>query len=344
MLATVPTEVPKIDLMSTALQMLQSKSLEPTSPKTQNSMEGLSDSDLKTLLQNFKDLSTDEQHGLITYLKKLEAREPERVERLRKFVKLGPNSEPEKPNTGRMSPFSNREGGTNPCVEELDKNNPPQKKISIDSEDDEEYTFEDVFRAASKNVSDKQAQDDIKKDEKLKDLNINFNDTKAIIANLMGQLGNASKNNPALSLLGLTSSAPSTVTQNTITTAQNLVQNPKVPDVAELIKNIPQNLLNMKMPVNKPIENQNMPYPVNTITPNPQASNQNYGNYNYPQRNYGYDNFEQSFQGQNPQSYNQMGDYNYDYNYQNQGMGQGPRAPFNRQGQYPPYNARQNYY
>lgn len=44
-------------------------------------MNALSDSDLQTLLQNFKDLSTDEQHRLISYLKKLEAKEPERVER-----------------------------------------------------------------------------------------------------------------------------------------------------------------------------------------------------------------------------------------------------------------------
>lgn len=59
---------------------------EPLSPSTPersnpNSMENLSDSDLQTLLQNFKDLSTEEQMNLINYLKKLELDEPERVER-----------------------------------------------------------------------------------------------------------------------------------------------------------------------------------------------------------------------------------------------------------------------
>lgn len=59
---------------------------EPLSPSTPEksstgTMENLSDSDLQTLLQNFKDLSTEEQMNLINYLKKLELSEPERVER-----------------------------------------------------------------------------------------------------------------------------------------------------------------------------------------------------------------------------------------------------------------------
>lgn len=93
----------KKEPMTSALQALQ---CDDTS-----SMDGLSDSDLQTLLQNFKDLSTTEQHGLIGYLKKLEAKEPERVERLRKFVNLGQESEKVevKKETGRrLSPFSNR--------------------------------------------------------------------------------------------------------------------------------------------------------------------------------------------------------------------------------------------
>lgn len=67
-------------------------------PDEPTGMEGLSDSDLKTLLQNFKDLSSDEQHGLIAYLKKLEFKEPKRVEKLRKFVNL----DPERDNLGNF--------------------------------------------------------------------------------------------------------------------------------------------------------------------------------------------------------------------------------------------------
>lgn len=68
-------------------------------PDEPTGMEGLSDSDLKTLLQNFKDLSSDEQHGLIAYLKKLEFKEPKRVEKLRKFVNL----DPERDNLGKIT-------------------------------------------------------------------------------------------------------------------------------------------------------------------------------------------------------------------------------------------------
>lgn len=53
-----------------------------------DAMDGLSDSDLETLLKNFNELSAEEQHSLIAYLKKLEAREPQRVERLRQYVSV----------------------------------------------------------------------------------------------------------------------------------------------------------------------------------------------------------------------------------------------------------------
>ncbi|XP_064538312.1 uncharacterized protein CG7065 [Drosophila montana] len=53
-----------------------------------NSMESLTDSDLQTLLQNFKFLSNEEQVHLIGHLRKLEKLEPPRVERLRKYVNI----------------------------------------------------------------------------------------------------------------------------------------------------------------------------------------------------------------------------------------------------------------
>lgn len=65
---------------------LDTEPLSPDTPETPeksttSNMENLSDSDLQTLLQNFKDLSTDEQMNLINYLKKMELDEPDRVER-----------------------------------------------------------------------------------------------------------------------------------------------------------------------------------------------------------------------------------------------------------------------
>lgn len=53
-----------------------------------NGMESLTDSDLQTLLQNFKFLSNEEQVHLIGHLRKLEVLEPARVERLRKYVNI----------------------------------------------------------------------------------------------------------------------------------------------------------------------------------------------------------------------------------------------------------------
>lgn len=220
----------KSEPMLNALQLLQSStSVSDTAGGLSNTgaMDSLSDSELKTLLQNFKDLSTDEQHSLITYLKKLEAKEPDRVERLRKFVKLGPPNlmnEPEKAYTssGRISPFSIRESGSNPTSDEVEKASvspvptptpviaavpkPAPEKMKIDSDEDEDYSYEDVFRAASKNVTEKQMEEKRLEDankltEKPKDSGVNLTDAKALIANLVGQL--AKKNNTGMNLLGL---------------------------------------------------------------------------------------------------------------------------------------------
>lgn len=143
--------------MTDALHALQGSS----APSEPNSMEGLSDSDLQTLLQNFKDLSTTEQHDLITYLKKLEAKEPERVERLRKFVTLGQDAEKvggmkeRRENNRESSPFSGRFNEGNPMVEEekpavavkAEEKDVKEEKVAVDS-DEEEYSFEDVFKVS----------------------------------------------------------------------------------------------------------------------------------------------------------------------------------------------------
>lgn len=188
-------------------------------------MDGLSDSDLKTLLQNFSNLSNDEQHGLIMYLKKLEAREPERVENLRKFVNVEQfesvtenkidKSDTFQQNSGRSSPFSNREGVTNPSSEITFNNSNSLSKSSDENtkfeehhlieSDDEDYSYEDVFKAASKNVKEKQLQKDMKliKDtitrdresaNTISDKDMTLVDATSLIANLMRSLQNKSDN------------------------------------------------------------------------------------------------------------------------------------------------------
>nr|CAD7454543.1 unnamed protein product [Timema tahoe] len=197
----------------------------PTAPKIApvvevevDPMAELSDSDLKTLLSNFKDLSTEEQHRLILYLKKLEATEPEKVERLRQFVNLGQptpekpvfqavvnkpvaqqfmgargleekllsmgghvttenqnqsmteNSTPQHLMSGRLSPFSLRQGGINPCQEELKKRDRspsplPMMNLNDSDDDDDDYSYEDIYAAASKKVREKELEEERKRKE-----------------------------------------------------------------------------------------------------------------------------------------------------------------------------------
>lgn len=183
-----------------------------------SSMEGLSDSDLQTLLQNFKDLCTEEQHSLISYLKKLEAREPERVERLRKFVTLEGSSEKtdkevviDKKMNRRPSPFADRFLGLNPTVEDKVKvevkveveDTKPFAAVPLDS-DDEDYSYEDVFKAVKKNIKEKE-ENERKVDVGIfKTDDFDLSNAKSLISNIMGQFkakNEASKS--ATNLLGL---------------------------------------------------------------------------------------------------------------------------------------------
>ncbi|CAH1106611.1 unnamed protein product [Psylliodes chrysocephalus] len=239
------------------------KLTEPLTPSpgknSASNMENLSDSDLQTLLQNFKDLSTEEQHNLINYLKKLEYQEPERVERLRKFVNLEPGDKPKdddnkeadedvevdgnknKANGGRESPFSNRTGAVNPDHDLVDidsdednekdekmnddkeKNiEKEQKKVHVDSED--EYSFEDVVKSVSKNVKDKEMEHSKKvlEDTMKYDKSKsegNLNTAKDLISNLMANISKTNSSSSSVDLLGLGSKS---VTSNPPTNMANV--------------------------------------------------------------------------------------------------------------------------
>ncbi|XP_034947074.1 uncharacterized protein CG7065-like isoform X1 [Chelonus insularis] len=199
-------------------------------------MEKLTDNDLKDLLQNFKELGTDEQHGLINFLKKLEASDPARVEKLRGYVNLGGSSSqraetpvkdveeiPVKPSRS-VSPFASRKGAHNPIDDDHQKWKPKldifadeeedkkrkederNKKIDL-SDDDDDYSFEDIYKAADKNVSENEkarrsnslsrswsrsrSKSPLsKKEAKVNDPTAILNETKRLIANIMGDLPN----------------------------------------------------------------------------------------------------------------------------------------------------------
>ncbi|KAL0895457.1 hypothetical protein ABMA27_011577 [Loxostege sticticalis] len=138
---------------ASALQMLQSaydendkKAEKDEKAYTPDAMDGLSDSDLETLLKNFNELSAEEQHSLIAYLKKLEAREPQRVERLRQYVSaaantaVAPPEEPSKPQ---------------------EEHKPDTKPVTIESDDDDDYTVEEVFQSATQKVKEDQIRQEM---------------------------------------------------------------------------------------------------------------------------------------------------------------------------------------
>lgn len=288
---TKPIEKVEAKPMTNALQALQGE--------TSNSMEGLSDSDLQTLLQNFKDLSPTEQHDLITYLKKLESKEPERVERLRKFVTLGPEGEKMqlKKEIRRLSPFSNRLSDGNPMVEQQkgaqyqifevpdDKVKETEKvhdKINIDSDEDD-YSFEDVFKAAKKNVKENEEEKERLKTETKKNTDVDLKDAKAIIASLMSSVS---------------------VNKTSVATASSSIIN------MDNLTNIVGSLKNLMEPTPSP-----QPAPRVTPAPVPVAQNLPYVQYPirnqptpYQNTNYGYPPVRQNIQYpfQNPATNNRM--------------------------------------
>ncbi|KAJ8734987.1 hypothetical protein PYW08_014237 [Mythimna loreyi] len=138
---------PKPSGTASALQMLQSAYDENDKKMEQSNtdaMDGLSDSDLETLLKNFNELSAEEQHSLIAYLKKLEAKEPERVERLRQYVSEAASTAPKERTPEAVEPEE-----------------PPAKTVVIESDDDDDYTVEEVFQSATQKVKENQIRQEM---------------------------------------------------------------------------------------------------------------------------------------------------------------------------------------
>jgi hypothetical protein len=103
---------------------------------------------------NFRDLSGEEQAHLIAYLKKIEKTNPKRVEKLKGYVDLG-EAEPEEPQEEELEPEPI------PVKEKTpEKELEVQKKIPMDSEDDDDYCFEDVLKDAFQKVQEDEMKDD----------------------------------------------------------------------------------------------------------------------------------------------------------------------------------------
>lgn len=120
------------------------------------SMEQLSEQDVKDLLRNFKTLSRKEQVGLITYLSELEAVDPVKVKVYRKYLEIDdPETKklasglvkrrvPSESSAGRSLSsqfFVTATSGTEPISDESD---------------DENYSIEDVYKVAAAKVEEKE--------------------------------------------------------------------------------------------------------------------------------------------------------------------------------------------
>ncbi|XP_075981615.1 uncharacterized protein CG7065-like isoform X2 [Anticarsia gemmatalis] len=140
---------------TSALQMLQSaydendKRIEKDDAP--DAMDGLSDSDLETLLKNFNELSAEEQHSLIAYLKKLEAREPARVERLRKYVSDAAHG---------PAPAPGPAPAAGPAPDPAPAPKVDSAQLVLESDDDD-YTVEEVFKSATQKVKEDQIRQEM---------------------------------------------------------------------------------------------------------------------------------------------------------------------------------------
>lgn len=187
---------------------------EPKDSNLTSDLDCLTDSDLQTLLQNFKHLSSEEQHHLIAHLKKLESTDPLRVEKLRKYVNISDDDKADKQtfevdddddddddSRSRSIGFSNREESPPPppsCKQDTKKS-----KISSDEDEDDDYNFEDVVKSiTSSNLVPKQALNQTRSSMPIKKSTapISLTDTQNMIDNLMGSLQKTGKPQPSTSL------------------------------------------------------------------------------------------------------------------------------------------------
>lgn len=298
-------------------------------PEAPNMLESLTDSDLETLLQNFKDLMPEEQQHLIAYLKKLELSQPLRVERLRRFVNvdvsISENKSSDDENNDRQEDQSKPLNkimypsrsvlqrppsvASSKSVEkepEMPVSSRSTSKMPIPEEiiesDDDDYSYDDVFRAASKNIKENSAprsdrDEDYSNSSKsskpaaessmgsssnLTNLsNLSFADTQSMIANLMGSLN---KNVRPIQTTVSTAAQPISTAQHKRPAAQPIstVQH-KRPEAAAVV-NSDEMDLEPRVPVTKPGK---VPY------------------YQQLQQQ------EQSYYQQQPQSYNSSGNVSY---------------------------------
>ena len=143
---------------------------ESSNDKEKNQLELLTDNDLKTLLRNFGDLSTEEQNHLISFLQKIEKQNPSRVEKLRKYVNMGEDDVDCDSDTDNVTPPPS-------AIPTIENNRPI---FNLDDEDD--YDDYQLVNKALNNVQQSSTRPAYK---------LSFTDTDDLTDNLLGSLNSA---------------------------------------------------------------------------------------------------------------------------------------------------------
>ena len=138
--------------------------------KEKNQLDLLTDNDLKTLLRNFGDLSTEEQNHLISFLQKIEKQNPSRVEKLRKYVNMGEDDVD--------CDSDNDEVSQPPSAIPTIENNRPIFNL----DDEEDYDDYQLVNKALNNVQQSSKRPAYK---------LSFTDTDDLTDNLLGSLNSA---------------------------------------------------------------------------------------------------------------------------------------------------------
>jgi len=264
----------------------------------------MNESSLKSLFFNFKHLTRLEQKSLSIFIKDLEGKDRLAAERFQKMINSDGlddweesepvDKSPLKSGGGRLSPFSSREGGANPTREKR-KNTFIDINDYGDEDDDDDYSYEDIFKAAKKNVKITQAAKKVALAAKKPRPIIDPNDL----------------------LKGLTSQSPSTPSDAPpINSAPSLV-NP----APEVFNPAPEVVISPVVTIN-PAPEVIVPPPIVTTSAPPPDDSSQWNNYNFANDNnsydysagYNYGGDQNQYQGYENWNANN-GSNNYDHSY-----------------------------
>uniref|UniRef100_A0A336MV66 CSON007751 protein n=1 Tax=Culicoides sonorensis TaxID=179676 RepID=A0A336MV66_CULSO len=185
--------------------LIQNKYIEAEkSMSGENALESLTDADLRTLLVNFKELSSGEQKHLTLYLKKLEVTDPARVRKLRSYLELDEDDadDDDFEIESRSESRAEERFTEKPTVEPKDPRlaDFPVSKAKTDiflSDDEDDYNYDDLVKSTKSKAMELESEENTNMSSNKEDTQqsrdsimskLTMADTQNLIANLMGSL------------------------------------------------------------------------------------------------------------------------------------------------------------